>query len=306
MTKMNGSVDVKTYGMSERSDTLDFYIRDESGRKPLTRPHRHDYFQVQINLAGDTTHQIGNTIRPFKRGYLSFILPYRAHMVPHPEGSRFIIINFTQKFLCPSLDIDALDLELMPISRAPEIAPFLFQEFTDFMFTETEFAQIEDLLMKLKSENAQRGFGSLELIRGYLLQLLALVCRKFEIEILRLAATNVQGAGRHDSLQRVIRHIRDHLNEDLTLADAAEAAFLSPNYLAHLLKKEFGKTFTELVTERRMERAKELLANSSRRVADIAYACGFSDEAYFTRRFSQLFGMSPRAYRNSLGAPTRV
>jgi AraC-like DNA-binding protein len=297
---MPESAAVKTYGMSERSDTLDFYIRDETERKPLTRPHRHDYFQIQINLGGDTTQQVGNTTRSFRRGYLSFILPYRVHMVPHPEGSRFIIINFTQQFLCPSLEIDPLDLELMPVFRAPELAPFLFQECMDFMFDDAEFAQIEGLLMNMKRENEQRGFGSLELLRAYLLQLLALVCRKFEAEILRLAAANMQGAGRHDSLQRVIRYIREHLDEELTLVDAAGAAFLSPNYLAHLLKKEIGKTFTELVTERRMERAKDLLANSSRRVADIAFASGFSDEAYFARRFAQLFGMSPRAYRNSL------
>ena len=56
------------------------------------------------------------------------------------------------------------------------------------------------------------------------------------------------------------------------------------------------------MTERRLERAQELLANTATRIAEVAYASGFADEAYFTRRFRQWFGMSPRAYRDSVRA----
>ena len=62
------------------------------------------------------------------------------------------------------------------------------------------------------------------------------------------------------------------------------------------------RSFTELVTERRLERAQELLANTAARIAEVAYASGFADEAYFTRRFRQWYGMSPRAYRDSVRA----
>lgn len=89
---------------------------------------------------------------------------------------------------------------------------------------------------------------------------------------------------------------------EITLADAAAAAFLSPNYLAHLLKKEIGKTFTELVTERRLEHAQELLAHTPQRIASVARASGFADEAYFARRFRQRYGQTPKAYRDSVRA----
>jgi AraC-like DNA-binding protein len=83
----------------------------------------------------------------------------------------------------------------------------------------------------------------------------------------------------------------------MSLADAAAAADLSPNYLAHLIKKETGRTFTDLVTERRMERAQELLAHTSLRIGEVAAAAGFEDEAYFARRFRQCFRLAPRDYR---------
>lgn len=293
---------IKTYGMSERANHLDFDIRSQLVRPPLVRPHRHEYFQIQISLQGDTEQNVAGTVRPFRRGYLSFILPYRVHVIPHPEGSRYVIINMSQQFLRPGLDVDPLDLEDVPLSRAPELAPFLFQEYADFCFAEDEFAEVEALLEKLAFENAQRAFGSIEIIRGLMLQLIGLTCRKFEADLLRFSVGQAQQGSRHASLQRAIKYIRENLAGEVTLADAAAAAFLSPNYLAHLLKKEIGKTFTDLVTERRLEFAQEQLAHSSQRIASIAHASGFADEAYFGRRFRQRYGQTPKAYRDSVRA----
>ncbi|HEY9445679.1 MAG TPA: helix-turn-helix transcriptional regulator, partial [Burkholderiales bacterium] len=78
---------------------------------------------------------------------------------------------------------------------------------------------------------------------------------------------------------------------------AAAAAGLSPHYLAHLVKKETGKTFVELVTERRMERACELLSHTGMKIAEVAAAVGFEDDAYFARRFKQRYGIAPGSYR---------
>jgi AraC-like DNA-binding protein len=151
-------------------------------------------------------------------------------------------------------------------------------------------------------ENRERRFGSLEILRGKLLQLIGMTCRRHEIELLRLAAARTNSSGRREALLRVSRYIRDNIAQEMSLTDAAAAAYLSPNYLAHLLKKEIGKSFTELVTERRMERAQELLTNTRMRIAEVAHATGFADEGYFTRRFRQWYGSSPRAFRETVHA----
>jgi AraC-like DNA-binding protein len=291
--------DIKTYGMSERADHPDFDIRDETVRPPLTRPHRHAYFQIQINLAGSTRQSIGAAERPFEPGYLSFVLPYRVHCVPHPPGARFLVINFDQRFIRPELDVDPLDLEDVPLERVPEFAPFRFQEFLDYHLAADDFAEVRALCDKMLAENAARRFYSREILRGLLLQLIGIVCRRYEHELVPLAAAQAQAAGRRDALSRVVRYVREHLGESLSLADAAQAAHLSPNYLAHLIKKETGKTFVDIVTERRMEKAQELLCNTALRIQEIAAAVGFEDDAYFARRFKQVHGMSPRAYRVS-------
>jgi AraC-like DNA-binding protein len=288
---------IRTYTPADRAAGPDFWIRDETSITRIAEAHRHDYFQVQLNLAGKTEHHIAAAVRPLGPGGLSFVLPYRVHRVPHPPRSKFYVLSFNLRFLRPELDIDPLDLEDVPLSQAPELAPFLFQEYMDFRLSGGDLALARDACRRMAAENARRRYGSAELIRGCLLLLLGTVCGSHERAITRLGAAKAQRASRRDALARVMRHVRENLGRRLQLADAAAAADLSPNYLAHLIKKETGRTFVDLVTERRMEKARELLAHTDRRIGEIARATGFEDEAYFARRFRQCYAVSPRQFR---------
>jgi AraC-like DNA-binding protein len=293
---------LRLYGMQERANHLDFDIRFEGARDVLARPHRHEYFQIQVSIHGGSQQVIGGAVRPFTTGHLSFVRPYRVHVVPHPPGARYAIVNFDQGFLWPELAVEALELEAVPVSRQPELAPFLFQESMDFHFGDADFARILDWLDELAVLNRERRFGSMSAIRGILLQLMALTCERHEAPLLAQAAQQSSRSPGGDALQRVMRYVREHLGEEkMSLNDAAAAAMLSPNYLAHLLKKQTQRTFTELVTERRLERAKELLLTSNARIGDIARQCGFSDAVYFSRRFRLRNGLTPRQFRGGAG-----
>jgi AraC-like DNA-binding protein len=294
----NSSWKPVTNGIAGCSDHHEFFIRDQSGNEPLTDLRRHEHFQICVELGDDTAQHIAGVIRPSSATTLTFVLPYRLHLVRRVEASRIVVINFSQRFLRPDLNSDPFILEEIDLARAPELAPFLFQQYLDFRFEDAEGARVLDLVDAMMSESRETAFGSPEILRGMLLQLIGLTCRRFEAELLRLAATYAQVPRRHDAVARVGRYIREHWADNVSLAGAATAAFVSPKHLAHLLKQATGKTFTELVTERRLERARELLDRTTQPIADIAHECGFADEAYFTRRFKQWSGLAPRAYRN--------
>jgi AraC-like DNA-binding protein len=292
---------IPTYGMQQRSDRGDFYIRDKSARPALTTPHRHEYFQIQINLGGDTVQHIGGAVRPFPRNTLAFILPHRLHVIPHPEDGNFMLINFSQDFLLQHLQCDPLDLEDVPMEVAPELAPFRFQEYLDFTFDDERFSRLQGLLQTMRDLDHNRQLGTGLMLRGCLLQLIGSVCDQYQSELLALSTGKAQRRGRRDALGRVMNYIRQHIdNPGMTLKDAAAAAFLSPNYLTHLLRKETGSTFSELVLERRMRLARSHLGSTSKPISHIAQACGFSDEAYFSRRFRQVNGMPPGQFRRQL------
>lgn len=288
---------LRLYGMQERADHLDFDVRLEGARDVLAKPHRHEYFQIQVGIEGGSQQFIGSALRPFGTGYLSFVLPFRVHVVPHPPGSRYAIVNFDQRFLWPDLDLAVADLDEQAVERQPTLAPFVFQERLDFHFEPPEFARVLGWLDELMALNKQRRFGAEGAIRGILLQLLGWVCLRHEHALQQAAQAHAPPA--HDALQRVMRYLREHLAKDISLNDAAAAAMLSPSHLAHLLKKQTARTFTELLTERRLECAKELLLTSGSRIGDVAHQCGFSDESYFARRFRRHTGVTPRQFREA-------
>jgi AraC-like DNA-binding protein len=289
---------IPTYGMQQRSDRADFYIRDKLARPALTSPHRHEYFQIQINLGGDTVQHIGGAIRPFARNTLAFILPHRLHVIPHPDDGNFVLINVSQDFFLPHVHCDPMDLEDVSIAQAPELAPFRFQEHLDFVLDDEAFAEVLALLTLMREADLLRQLGSASILRGYLLQLIGKVCNLFEAPLLALADSKAERRGRRDAMGRVMEYIRAHIADPgMTLTDAAAAAFLSPNYLTHLLRKETGSTFSELVLERRMRLARTQLMNSDTALSRIAQSCGFADEAYFSRRFRKAHGMPPGQFR---------
>ncbi|SEP91792.1 AraC-type DNA-binding protein [Azotobacter beijerinckii] len=295
---MDSLARVPTYGMQQRCDRPDFHIRDKAAHSAETGPHRHEYFQIQVNLGSDTVQHIGGVVRPFPRNSLAFILPHRLHFIPHPLDGNFLLINFSQTFLLPQLQCDPLDLEDVYIALAPELSPFRFQEHLDFILEAPDFDEVCRLLVRMQELDQRRRFGTREIIKGCLLQLIGTVCELFGAPIKALAEDNAPQKSRRDALARMSEYVRQNLSDpELSLKKAASAAFLSPNYLTHWLRKETGKTFSELVLERRMHLARTLLLNGTRPVGEIARLCGFADEAYFSRRFRHAHGLPPGQFR---------
>jgi AraC-like DNA-binding protein len=75
---------------------------------------------------------------------------------------------------------------------------------------------------------------------------------------------------------------------------------LSTRYVQELLQ-EAGASFTERVTELRLQKARKMLSDprcNRLKVSDIAYGCGFNEASYFNRRFRARFGCSPTQYRS--------
>ncbi len=99
-------------------------------------------------------------------------------------------------------------------------------------------------------------------------------------------------------VRNALTYIEENYKEKLLLSDVAEKTYVSQWHLSKLLNKETGQTFSEILNGVRIEKAKELLKNSSLRIGDIAEDVGFVDLAHFSRVFKKVCGMSANEYRN--------
>ena len=89
------------------------------------------------------------------------------------------------------------------------------------------------------------------------------------------------------------------LNCDVGVGDMAEAAATSRSGLQRKLKKAMGITPQDLLREARIKHACRLLRETDKTVAEVSYACGFTDPKYFSRCFKQSTGMSPSEYKTA-------
>lgn len=98
--------------------------------------------------------------------------------------------------------------------------------------------------------------------------------------------------------EKVSAYIRDNIGEQqLSVAMIAQHFNYNAKYLSMMVKKECGKTIIDIITDVRMEIAKELLANTNSKTYSIAQQVGILDARYFGQIFRKKTGLTPKEYR---------
>jgi AraC family transcriptional regulator len=108
-------------------------------------------------------------------------------------------------------------------------------------------------------------------------------------------ASGIGLAPRHRTL--LADYIDAHLHEQISLATMAKLVRLSPFHFARLFKQSFGEPPHRYVTRQRIERAKRMLAQGERSVAEIGFEVGFGESSSFTAAFRKMTGTTPARFR---------
>lgn len=121
------------------------------------------------------------------------------------------------------------------------------------------------------------------------------------VELMRSqAATRLEGAGL-TSLQ--VNAVRDfviaHIADDLSVADLAAVVGQSVFHFTRQFKKTTGVSPYRFVLEARVERAKQIMRDNTLPLSAIAQLAGFSSASHFSKIFSEIVGISPRAFRQA-------
>lgn len=104
-------------------------------------------------------------------------------------------------------------------------------------------------------------------------------------------------------VKRAMRFIDENAGRRFQVREIATAVRLSPSYFSHALKESFGRAAKTYIIERRLQRAKHLMIETPATLAQIAQACGFADQAHFSRTFSAWVGEAPSRWRQSALRP---
>ncbi len=99
-------------------------------------------------------------------------------------------------------------------------------------------------------------------------------------------------------IEEALAYIEEHYAEEISLERLAEALYLSPSYLSRMLKTQTGKNYTEIVAEKRIEKAVWYLENTGLLVYEIADRVGYHNLKHFYVVFKKVTGKTPYDHRH--------
>ncbi len=116
------------------------------------------------------------------------------------------------------------------------------------------------------------------------------------------------GAKHHyqdELLARILEHIQDTICEPITIAEICEKFSLSRSSLQILFKENLNQTPKKYISELKLERSCEMIREERYTISEIALLLGFNSIHYFSRAFTQKYGVAPSEYAKQLFVPEK-
>lgn len=110
-------------------------------------------------------------------------------------------------------------------------------------------------------------------------------------------------SSKEELVDNIIDYINSHIDEKLTLNETASEFGITPNYLSLIFKKESNVGFSEYITNRKISKAKLMMASGNYKIYEIADQLGFENAFYFSKVFKKVEGCSPRDYLQANNSP---
>ncbi len=253
--------------------------------------HRHDYVEMVYMCRGQTTHIInGKTVR-LSEGETLILNQYASQEIL-PAGEGDIAVNF---IILPQFFDKALEMlgeEETPLRRfiidcisgREYDGGYLHFRASDVLTVQN---LIENLVYTLVYDVPNKRKTN-EITMGLLLL-------QFINHADRLDFGN-EGQG---VIAGVLKYIEESY-KDGSLADIAKLLHYDLYWLSREIKRRTGRTYIELLQEKRLLQAAYLLSNTSVRVIDVAESVGYNNVSYFHKIFAKRFGVSPKKYRDGV------
>lgn len=254
---------------------------------PLIRWHYHDAYELHFIIRSSGKIFVGDYIGDFAPGNLVLTGP----RLPH---------NWVSTDL-PAEGIAARDMAIQfghaPLEQAAKTIPELREvmHLLDRARYGIEFFEL--------SEQAEQAFYRVRDASGIerftlFLGLLGMLAKSTTYRLL----SNAQMQSFDDDasmaqINTVLNYITENFNAPISAEQLAGQMALSPTQFSRFFRKATGNSFTDFVNQMRINKACQLLMNTDRYVTNICYDVGFNNVANFNRRFLDIKGVTPKAFR---------
>ena len=211
----------------------------------------------------------------------SNIVPSGVPVTRSFKGQTDFIVIYLSPNLVNDVAMEAFHLEPSHVNLVESFAETdeVLERFARLLLAEAEAG---DVSTRLFTDTVSRAL-SLHLIRAYSPQ-----CRRTPVSTGALIGWR---------LRRAMDYMNANLAENISLAQLAEAAGLSPSHFARAFRASVGEPPHRHLIRLRIDQARHLLENTRLPVIEIGLRCGFEQTTHFATMFRKITGLSPRAFR---------
>lgn len=253
-------------------------------------PNKHDSFEMVYIKKGDLIFEIAGKPVDIGPNEMIIIKPKQPHKftVKSDSGCEFMVFNFKFESKIKK-DISDVSLnDFLNFVSNEEAGPFI----TLKVSAKNDIITLLDRILKEK-QNDEIGTEFLNYL--LILELFVLISRAMKMEW----ENSIKGKSSKlkEVIQASVNYIHTNYERDLSLKDISKYVFLSPSYFAKAFKDETDKSPINYLIQTRLKRAKELLAETDKKVCDIALEVGFSNQQRFNEIFKKYIKMTPLQYR---------
>ena len=253
--------------------------------------HKHNYVEIMIVLRGHVTHVIDGKELCLDAGDILFLNSHIAHSIRSTERGDVAVNVIMSKSFISALYSELCDTVFSDFIRetARDDGAGIYLHFR----TSGE-RQIENLTENILYELTEYQSSS-----AILTKTVALLFHYLSLKNRELLADSSITVNREDQRKLQILSYINNNYRTARLTELAEKLGISVPYLSKNISEYFGKSFKELLVDRRTERACELLRDTDIPVGQIIRSMGYENESYFHREFKRRIGLSPLAVRKA-------
>jgi len=273
-------------------------FRPEAGPGDLgTREHSHDFIELLLFEGGSGTHRVDGHDYPVIAGDVFAVQGDQTHSLVAAEGLSWTEVHFNPgRIPLPEDQLKgipgyhALFLLEPGRRRRGRFAGRL-------QLSPTRLGEAMQIVAGMAREYERRPAGYEALLLSRLVELIVLLSREYS----RAASGETRALLR---VGEVVGLLESDYRRPWRVDELCDAAHMSKSALMVAFREATGQTPIEYLIHVRLRHAMDLLRETDRSVTNIAFAVGFSDSNYFTRKFGQVVGMTPTAYRSVSPPPT--
>ena len=280
------------YELPETENHSFFFIDQLIDMRLEAKLHQHDAWELYCVLQGNGTRMAGDTLLPFAEGDVVLIPPSMQHHWDYNPTSadetgriHYLMVAFNHSFVLHCMDV----------------FPELRNRFACVTFP-TE-------ALKFGAESSRSIRHALSTMSG--MDELEKLCAMFRLLPVIFTTKDYTFAGKPIRIEREVRRMQQvsayvmaHYVHPISLDDIASEVGMNRSAFCSWFKRCKGITFSQFVTQYRLNTACKLLKQSQKSISEIGYLVGFNDVPHFVRVFAKEKDVSPGKYRKA--NPTHV